>query len=933
MFAGSVRWMSPERIQPARFGLTPASSRTLAGDVYSLAMTLYEIFTLTLPYHELTQMDVPRAIVSGDRPPHPGDAAVQLGLTDDMWNFMRKCWSEQPHDRPDLAILSDDSDESKSDNEDTDDGKAPPANIETFSPETSNPKIDTNVPTKATEVTGPASFGVDKVPPSVLTQDPVPAASSGFRSQSRQSISASDSPLQQSFTQGADAAIPDIEEKSGLVTDTSVGAFNEHPTPPSSSAALASHDDKIRRLAMPKKASARDDPSRLEGAKGEDHLPSMHNILPPATAAFDTLSQQPAPPPPASDQNTIQSHGDINLPPVLPMSGGRGRATPTNDLQTTQKSEPGNDLTVREERGTSTASQTGPASLQHVVPEYGTEVKVDMEQVPPNVSPQVEPSTAPLTSTSSFKSRNPFRPRTVSQPNMEEPSFPAGRHRDVSSEGNVAAMAAANTLASTAESLSNTVVMAAQHPAVSQSVHSETVTAPIAEGRSSPDTLKASTSPAEDTSISAEHSIPTPEREVAPTTVKVPTVSNPAVPQPSAPASSAFEDIWKLLQAEIMEQKPISRPLPQHIPARPDGPPLPSIPARANSFEEVVRIEANAAGIHVPPRPSLSPSSVSARPILKRGDSKHTGHEPAKPNTRTVAWDDIVTDSERTPTGRKVGETRRDMGKMDAKTAAWDDYLTDSELTPTLRRYAPLLPRVGRLAAVEEHSTPPRRPSPVYQGSMHTPLQSSSPKPQGQLSTTVETTQSENEDESRTLSKEKTSGYMKPRSESPQTWSEVKSGVAKSIPDEIRSSSRESDYRSAVAGLVEKVHPEPTKHDQSGTSSGTTGNLIDFDDPSPAPSHAPNTSNDISWGFQHDGEVSDVMISQLDKTISKNRLKRLFERFGEVLHVNITVDSRGVSTGDACVSFANHSDALLAVQQMNDETIGTGQIQVWALGL
>ncbi|EJU03723.1 kinase-like protein, partial [Dacryopinax primogenitus] len=103
MFAGSVRWMSPERIQPAKFGLTHASCRTLAGDVHSLAMTLWEIFALRLPYHELTQMDVPRAIVAGERPPHPGETADAVGFTSELWEFIQKCWVEGPNERPKLA--------------------------------------------------------------------------------------------------------------------------------------------------------------------------------------------------------------------------------------------------------------------------------------------------------------------------------------------------------------------------------------------------------------------------------------------------------------------------------------------------------------------------------------------------------------------------------------------------------------------------------------------------------------------------------------------------------------------------------------------------------------------------------------------------------------------------------------------------------------
>ncbi|KZT59424.1 kinase-like protein, partial [Calocera cornea HHB12733] len=120
MFAGSVRWMAPERIQPFRFGLTPTTSRTLAGDVYSLAMTLYEIFAGQIPYKGLDELEVIITVMNGVRPSHPGHDAIKLGMTPRLWDFIRSCWDYDRAKRPELrtalqALFHDDSEKAVSD--------------------------------------------------------------------------------------------------------------------------------------------------------------------------------------------------------------------------------------------------------------------------------------------------------------------------------------------------------------------------------------------------------------------------------------------------------------------------------------------------------------------------------------------------------------------------------------------------------------------------------------------------------------------------------------------------------------------------------------------------------------------------------------------------------------------------------------------------
>jgi len=102
--------------------------------------------------------------------------------------------------------------------------------------------------------------------------------------------------------------------------------------------------------------------------------------------------------------------------------------------------------------------------------------------------------------------------------------------------------------------------------------------------------------------------------------------------------------------------------------------------------------------------------------------------------------------------------------------------------------------------------------------------------------------------------------------------------------------------------------------------------LIDLDDPSPTEAQV---SHSVPFGTRYMGEVDDVVIKNLDKSIDEAALRRLFERFGRILHATVTVDERGISRGNGCVSFAHHADALLAVRMMNNELVGSQRITAW----
>jgi len=102
-FAGTTRWMAPERLDPEQYGLNGRTSRTFASDVYSFGMTIYEIYANRAPFYELSDPQVVVAATTGKRPEHPGDDAEQRGLTPTLWTFVTRCWDHRPSARPNLT--------------------------------------------------------------------------------------------------------------------------------------------------------------------------------------------------------------------------------------------------------------------------------------------------------------------------------------------------------------------------------------------------------------------------------------------------------------------------------------------------------------------------------------------------------------------------------------------------------------------------------------------------------------------------------------------------------------------------------------------------------------------------------------------------------------------------------------------------------------
>jgi len=111
-----ARFMAPELLNPSGFGLRD-SNPTKKSDIYAYGAVMYQVsnprfipdmvtkggiqvITEQQPFHRANVATVTYNIVTGklpDRPPGPN-----AWLSDDVWNFISRCWSPSLNDRPDI---------------------------------------------------------------------------------------------------------------------------------------------------------------------------------------------------------------------------------------------------------------------------------------------------------------------------------------------------------------------------------------------------------------------------------------------------------------------------------------------------------------------------------------------------------------------------------------------------------------------------------------------------------------------------------------------------------------------------------------------------------------------------------------------------------------------------------------------------------------
>ena len=100
---GTVRWMSPELMDPESYGLKK-SYPTAKSDCYALGMVIYEILSERPPYDTVNSFAILRKVLAGERPNKPeGEAGKRI--TDGIWEAVELCWKHEPGERPDAKTV------------------------------------------------------------------------------------------------------------------------------------------------------------------------------------------------------------------------------------------------------------------------------------------------------------------------------------------------------------------------------------------------------------------------------------------------------------------------------------------------------------------------------------------------------------------------------------------------------------------------------------------------------------------------------------------------------------------------------------------------------------------------------------------------------------------------------------------------------------
>ena len=95
-----TRWMSPELLDPDRFGFKDKGP-TQESDCYALGMVILEVLTGQAPFPHCTGLIFVRKVVEGEHPERPRGAE----FTDDLWGTLEQCWSPQPKIRPTVEVV------------------------------------------------------------------------------------------------------------------------------------------------------------------------------------------------------------------------------------------------------------------------------------------------------------------------------------------------------------------------------------------------------------------------------------------------------------------------------------------------------------------------------------------------------------------------------------------------------------------------------------------------------------------------------------------------------------------------------------------------------------------------------------------------------------------------------------------------------------
>ena len=100
---GTIRWMSPELLDPERFGFKDSRPR-MESDCYALGMVIYEVLSGQKPFAQCREPTVIRKVIDGERPERPQETAGAW-FVDDVWEVVKRCWEPRPENRPDVKTV------------------------------------------------------------------------------------------------------------------------------------------------------------------------------------------------------------------------------------------------------------------------------------------------------------------------------------------------------------------------------------------------------------------------------------------------------------------------------------------------------------------------------------------------------------------------------------------------------------------------------------------------------------------------------------------------------------------------------------------------------------------------------------------------------------------------------------------------------------
>ena len=100
---GTIQWMSPELLDPERFGLVE-SRPTKESDCYALGMVVYEVLSGQTPFTPSPLPPVIWKVLEGQRPGRPQGKGGAL-FTDDLWEVLGLCWKHKPDERTNAKVV------------------------------------------------------------------------------------------------------------------------------------------------------------------------------------------------------------------------------------------------------------------------------------------------------------------------------------------------------------------------------------------------------------------------------------------------------------------------------------------------------------------------------------------------------------------------------------------------------------------------------------------------------------------------------------------------------------------------------------------------------------------------------------------------------------------------------------------------------------